>query len=185
MIAFDIQLFKQRLAETIAYCAPRFSEENIEGSLRTLLDPLPELSPFDPEPVKQFAEIVFRKRVEALEIDGISSPQIPSNFAGGLLLVSYISYSTCDGTSPIESAKFIDECEFPPCDTWIYYGHENPIAKFKYDVFYLVAWIPPKMIDLVDMAIEVNAMQALQWVDNIEVDFTFMSELKAAGFTAT
>jgi len=138
---FKIEVFKQRLAETIAWCKPRFSTNDIEQIpflLRTPPYPSPEATSFviDNLPVVKpelrcialFAwNHVFPKRATAFTTADAVKYQ---GLCDGKLLISFIEYGLWDGGSYAETAGYIDEEDLPPWDTWVYYGREERSAAY-------------------------------------------------------
>jgi hypothetical protein len=187
ILDFDLDLFKHRLAETIAWCVPRFSMDNIENSLRTPPIFLEHekyefIHPFQRQEIDIFADTVYAKRAKAVSVD--IAENIQSELSGGRLLLFYMSNSTCDGIGPIESNGFIDICNFPPWDTWIYHGIEcgKFIRAFPQDIRdieYIISWVPEEMIPLIDETIKTLAEQCLQWVEDDYYNLSFIDLLRS------
>lgn len=164
MSDFDIQLFKQRLAETIAWCVPRFSMDDIENSLRT--PPKPDFYYRDFTIIEAFANTVFEKRK--------ANFGTLTDLAGGRLFLFYMESSTCDGVAPPLTYNFVDECNFTAWDTWVYFGVENKI-------YYLISWIPQPLIEDVNWLVQASAEQCVKWIEETDYPFTFLDTLKAEG----
>lgn len=178
LMTFDIEGFKQRLREVIAWCQPRFSMDDIRNSLRT--PPIPDWHPaydyaYSVKLVAEHFQVVMQKQAAAFRND----PDADWDFVGlanGRLMVSWLS-STHEGTSEVETDDFIDDDDVPAWDTWVDLFQENgqPI---------LLSWIPPEMRDMVTGAVETNTIQNIEWVEDIiEVggeSFTFLRELRDA-----
>src|SRR4051812_12037148 len=94
-LPMDLELFRRRLAETIAWCARRASVADPRGCLRT-----PELLPasvrkagelpldeWKPTQVHALVEAVAAERVRRLTQDGLLPVQPAEDLAGGYLLV--------------------------------------------------------------------------------------------------
>lgn len=188
ILDFDLDLFKHRLAETVAWCVPRFSMENVKNSLRTSpifwhYEKYEYIHPFQRQEIDEFADVVYAKRANALSVDMPES--IQDSLSEGRLLLFYMSDSLCDGIGPIESNGFIDICNFPAWDTWIYHGIELQRlyrdSKFQEprDIEYLISWVPKEMILLVDMTIQTLAEQCLQWVENDHYNLGFIDLLRS------
>lgn len=62
-----------------------------------------------------------------------------------------------DGCSEDLSDGFIDQFDCPPIDTWVYLI-DNPENRVLY------AWVPQRFVELVDVAIKVNALDCLSWM---------------------
>jgi len=181
---FDIVVFKRRVAETIAWCKPRFSieDDKIAHCLRTPPEPAPnithrfssfcEVQIFDGvfENIAAFAEIVFQKRAAAFEE---RDEKIYTGLCGGRLLVSYVDRETCEGTSPSETACFLDDCDTPAWDTWVYYG----VSEKRY----LISWIPAELHSMMEEAIWANSLEVIAWIEDARPQLIFFEEIKLAG----
>lgn len=173
MSTFEIELFKKQLRETIIWCLMNFSEDDKIYSLRT--PPIPpefknyQLKYKDDEIFEIIHATVQEKREHMLrwnERYQEASQQYdanPDKLAGGrLLMMCYCS--TCDGTSSIETSDFIDACDVPPWDTWV---HLEPEPEPSYAPF-LISWIPYQMINVVETAIAVNALEVIWWIEDVK-----------------
>lgn len=176
---FDINRIKQRLRETIAWCQPRFSLDDISNSLRT--PPIPEWYPgnhysWELSRLVELLNLVAEKQSEAFRND----PNADRDFvglAGGHLLISWL-HPTHEGTSEAETDYFMDSEDLPAWDTWV--------DLFRCDTMpILLCWIPPEMDDMVTAAVRTNTTENIMWIeDAIEISsesFPFLHELKAAG----
>ena len=85
----------------------------------------------------------------------------------GRVLVAEVDTTITDGASETESEGFIDIYDCPPIDTW-FYNTQNSTGR----VFY--AWIPEKLVELTQKAIEVNMLECFIW----EEDFVLKKEAK-------
>jgi len=84
-----------------------------------------------------------------------------SVFEGRILVLEIDSVIT-DGASETETKGFIDEYDCPPIDTWFYLIQGN-VGRTLY------AWIPQPFISIVQVGIDVNAMDLFKW-QNDKVD---------------
>lgn len=71
----------------------------------------------------------------------------------GRLLGFYPRETIFDGVSAEETGGFIDGTNTPPWDTWICMVDEL-----------LISWVPPQMVEDVDLAIICNAEECIQWM---------------------
>lgn len=184
ILDFDLDLFKHRLAETVAWCVPRFSLDDPKMSLRTppnARDGIDDVFAGMDSEMMQFADSVFAKRANALSVDMVENVQ--EGLAGGRLVLLYMSDTLCDGIGPIYSKGFIDECNFPAWDTWLYYGLESQRSHRRYgtirDTKYLISWVPEQVIPLMNDTIEILAEQCLQWVENDHYNLSFIDLLRS------
>ena len=157
----DVSLLRQRLHETVEWCVPRFSMDDLENSLRT--PPAPPMSSIQMlfeeslQTLREHFENVVQKRTDAIN----SGPESHSDLLAGGRILAVSLTSTCDNTSPPASDNFIDGCDLPPWDTWVYWlrGESED---------HLLCWIPPVMITRVQFAIDVNAIQFMNWLDKAD-----------------
>ena len=66
--------------------------------------------------------------------------------------------SLWDGVSEYESEGIIDVYDLPPIDTWFY------LASYHQSMI-LFSWIPSEYVEEVQAAIEVNALDLLEWYE--------------------
>src|SRR5215470_12771367 len=151
MADFDLALFKRQLAETIAWCNRQDLGQYGYHSLRTVITPSAEWirSIFDNDR-EPYIQRLFEERRKLLHSQNIPFLPIGSDLEGGRLLAFFPDWSLFDGAAQAGSGQFFDHDNFPPWDTWVYYGSEkwpsgNP-AKQTGDMNYLLSWVPPQLI---------------------------------------
>ena len=146
----SLEMFLQRLTDTMDWCAPRASLADPRFCLRT-----PWLAP---DPLagsrKHVVRSVAQRRHAAL---GWPKALVASGLQGGRLFAYEPDRNLADGAAELETREFLDGLNVPPWDTWIAYIHE--------DEGYLVAWIPPVFAETVDAGIRVNPEESIWWVD--------------------
>ena len=160
-----IEQVLSRLSETVQWCAPRANVLDPDGSLRS-----PELRP--PEGTRDWAarvEVVCVARATTLA----SMPRRQADPTSGRLLIFDPGQSLSDGAAMVESNGFFDADNEPPWDTWIAYVQERPQRPGAWTHLdsYLICWIPPAFLDLVDRAIAVNPEECLLWTDTVQTPF--------------
>ena len=195
----------RRLAETIAWCCLRVSEDDPENSLRT-----PALCPAnrsaapnlwgsfdydwgtseDCRIAQASVDALAQCRAELLRRAGLYQDTLPSDLAGGRLLIADLEDSDASGLSEAETDGFIDALDVPAWDTWLCYVRErttpdphavqktqaayracwnkNNRADFEdwqppETVSYLLCWIPAEFLGLVDAGIAVNSTECFFW----------------------
>jgi hypothetical protein len=103
----------------------------------------------------------------------------------GRLLLYFTDFTNHNGGSEHESLGFFDENDEPPWDTWVAY-YPDPDYQTEINAWsrkplsfpafsglrpvtmdFVVAWIPPNLIDIAQKGIDVEAMGCLCWLDNI------------------
>jgi len=76
----------------------------------------------------------------------------------GRVLVAEIDLTLLDGASEVESDGLIDGYDWPPIDSWFYRAQgQNSRLLF--------AWIPEKLVPLVEEGIAVNCIECFYWAD--------------------
>lgn len=162
VFTFDEVPFDRRLAETIAWCAPRARTEDPKDSLRS-----EELRP-------TFLE---RDRSSALQsVAGYRGhrfralPAMTGNgsLIGGRLLVYFPDADLADGAAANESRGFFDVHNVPPWDTWISLADDGADADVSYRQ-YVVTWVPPNLVRWAAAGIEVNPEECIAWLEDAAV----------------
>jgi hypothetical protein len=191
----DIELFKLRLAETIAWCSARASTADPKHSLRTL-DLLPafirrnaesDLHQSKPEQLRAIAEALAGNRARHLREEGKYPAAPVEDLAGGYLLGCAPNESVWDGVAEPESEGFFDGGDLAPWDTWVAAvpASERQPQGPPVPVCYVVSWVPQEFVDLVDAGIYVNPVDCIWWAairgSRMESDAPFLSELDQAG----
>lgn len=163
----DERKFKQRLAETIAWCSRHGSLDDPKNSLRTFSEDLPYFL----APELQVSHVASLRR-EKLYQDGFRNIETLTDLQGGRLLFYTADWTLSTGGSQLETYGFFDAHECPPFDTWVWFVPQAP--KGSSDVFdhYLVAWIPPVFLELVEKGIEVCPTECLGRLDKYNDSFT-------------
>lgn len=200
----DIDALKWRLAEAIAWCTRHGSMTDAASAVTKLRTPQlcppgftymtdkhgythmePSLGSQEPQALTDIVEAVARLRVDQLRLNN-SYPLAPAQHLAGGRLLCYAPYENlAEGVEEQETQGYFDVDAVPPWDTWLWFvieqtrlqkrphGHE-----FWYDT-YLVTWIPPDLIDVVDMgAVATSTTDALAWAD--ELDSELLTQLRAA-----
>jgi hypothetical protein len=120
------------------------------------------------------------KRAKLLRAENRYAERLAEDLAGGRLLIYELGESVWDGVSAIESNGFFDAIDMPPWDTWMSCCRE-PLSPGAIDPFYdyLICWVPPQLVDLVEAGIHVSPVQCILWAT--EDDAVFTRRLRAAG----
>jgi hypothetical protein len=187
-ISPDIQPFRRRLAETIAWCNQCVVASAPRDSLRT-----PALRPaaFDESRTygsfawatasdwSAIVEALAKERARLLEAAGVYPDQGAQDLAGGRLMVYDPDANLCDGAAEAETGGLFDADNIPPWDTWISYVGEDESPPWRESDSYLISWVPPSLVELADNGICINPEQCILWAE--ELDAPFMDQLRAAG----
>ncbi len=172
----DINLFQKRLAQTIAWCSSRVGRGEIATSLRShsLRPPGWGVASQLNLPWDKIVTAIAEERGSRLRSD-----ELATDITEGRLLISTsIIDSVADGASEVESEGFLDGEDLPPWDTWLCYLPGDP-SDTEYPNGYLVSWVPPEFIELVQLGIEVNCVDCLRWAEDEDTAFT--RQLRSAG----
>jgi len=186
---FSLVNFTQQLAETIAWCSSRISLSDPKNSLRTVLPKSVEnIDEYDL--MMRLVDSAITIRATLLEaynrrdkVKGNSVQTLPTGLAGGRLLVFYPEWGTGDPMAKAMTGGFFNEITIPACDTWIYGGIDKTSYNRTYkDVSYLVCWIPPQLVPMVDEATQTDPSECISWLDKTNIPLSFLDMLKERGF---
>jgi hypothetical protein len=219
--AIDLTEFR-RLAETIAWCRLHVTEDDPKDCLRTLALRPTNLSAtpdqwgnFDyawetPAQTQAVISALADRRAELLRAANAYTEVLPSDLAGGRLLITLPEESDWCGLSEPETYGFIDALDVPAWDTWVCYLHEKttpdeeqvrttqaayrafynkpPRQDFRDwqppdSVSYILCWIPPQFLAWVEVGIMVNPMECIFWASDYKQHYntSLLRELDAAG----
>jgi hypothetical protein len=120
---------------------------------------------------------IARQRWLRLREEGVNQPLVVNDLCGGRLLVCYHNSTLSDGAAQLESKGLFDEDDIPPVDTWVWivddvdeYRTSDGIV-WQSPTDYLVAWIPPMLLELANAGIEVSPEQCICWLDTLTIPF--------------
>jgi hypothetical protein len=190
----DLDEFRQRLGEVIAWCNYHVSMDDPQGSLRTSeLQPQRWKKYGDPGFAGFSSEYTLAERVAIIDAlstnryrllrkDGGCVPGPAQSLAGGRLLLYVPDETLADCGAAEQTRGFFDCDDAPPWDTWLWFiGVEdrlsNPDQQW-YSLTCLVSWVPPDFIQLVDGGISVCLGDSLRWAK--DVDSVFTHQLRAS-----
>jgi hypothetical protein len=186
-----LEAFRWRLAETIAWCAPRVAVDNPSKCLRS-----PELRScvFDYDTRYEFnsgearqseVERVAAERAQALRILH-TYPSMPAHdLAGGALLLFAPDGMMYECYCSVVSDGFLDEADAPPWDTWLYLiQNEQTVSPREqqrdpgwhpgYDQ-YLVSWVPAPFMHLLEAGIQGSSTYCLELMRSRWDPFLFLA----------
>lgn len=157
--------FLSRLAGTVQWCAPRVNLDDPSGCLRS-----EELRPG--ENIQDWSatvEGVCIRRDRLLTLKPVQRPDLTR----GRLLLFDPGQNLSDAAAMAESNGFFNADNEPPWDTWIAYVQEQPqpTGGWTHLDSYLICWMPPAFLDLVDRAIALNPEQCILWADTVNTPF--------------
>ncbi len=168
--------FVTRLRETVAWCQGRANLNDPKYCLRS-----PQLKPdveFDlqsPYDVDIWVEPRMINQVVALRSKLVFQAPVPStgltvDLAGGRLLVHFLDESNHNGLTADITSSFLDYNDTPPWDTWVQVYipepsiYQSPNSVPSADAF-LISWVPPEFLEMVDEATEAECVGMLMWAD--------------------
>jgi|GEM_PF-2082510 len=172
----DLNELRSRIAEVITWCSRKPRPWNPRSTFRTI-----ELAWYDFSSDRHYVvKSLSSKRLGMLQDCAWykSTTQAPApDLAGGRILVYIPDWNCVPGDEFEISDGFVNEQCVPPWDLWLDFNyddhHENGTCG------YLLCWVPPEMIALVDNTINNAAEVCLQWLD--ETDWKISRQLEKAG----
>lgn len=179
----SVENFRWRLAETITWCSFAESLRNpflcpdwysmTSGGLTFGAYDLPLISRI------KDVDVLAERRVKPLKLFSMYPNKWAKNLSGGKLLCYDPETNLFDGAAEVASKYFLDVDNVPPWDTWICYIPEKAQLvsihePLPWDTWnsYLIAWIPPKFVKLVDSGVSVNAEKCIAWASTVDSPFT-------------
>ena len=164
----SLEPFRERLAETVAWCASRVDPNSPRGCLRTprLRDRVLNGS------YRDCVSDVAYARTRLLLTTGREPIKGP---AGGRLIAYFPDGDLSDGAAESESRGFFDSHNTPPWDTWVAFVSEPSHSSDHYSD-YLIAWVPPAFVGLASAGIAVNPEECIRWLDESGVSFARLIE---------
>jgi uncharacterized protein (TIGR02996 family) len=188
-----LTLFKRRLAETTAWCRNR----NVDCLRTPALEPASLLGQSvlsadgrsicrSPSTAEREAIVndLANRRVKLLAEEDRRAEAFDGELVGGRLLLFDPDGTLSDGAATSESGGFVSLDNVPAWDTWVWYAEDCPVSADGWTMFasYLVAWVPPHLLELADAGIRVNPEECIQRAS--DVDTTLTRRLRAAGLLA-
>ena len=116
------------------------------------LRPAPFVYPQSPAERAQIVEVVAEKRALQLRLSHRYPQSLLDDLAGGRLLQYAPDENLCDGAAQYSSKGFFDVDNIPPWDIWICFIEP-----------YLISWVPPRLLDLASIGVDVNPEQCILW----------------------
>lgn len=92
---------------------------------------------------------------------------------GGRLLVYYPDEQLADGAAEEASGGFFDADNVPAWDTWV------GLYQDEGGEDYLVSWIPPSLLEIVDAGVRVNPEECIRWIS--DTDVPLVAYLRSSG----
>jgi hypothetical protein len=157
---FDDVPFERRLAETIAWCAARVSADDPKQSLRSEALCPNVLAPDRADMVRSVATCRARSVRDTADVSHRES------LRGGRLLIYFPDANLADGAAEVQSRGFFDMHNVPAWDTWVALADDRPEVADPYFQQYVVAWVPPELVEAANAGINVNPEECISWLDS-------------------
>lgn len=155
--------FRTRLCETIRWCEPLATLNNLRSCLRS--EEFKSTLKLEPDSIDIWVDRLQVEQLVAARANKLSKLQTQQALVGesafsGRLLAHLMDYSNHNGLSDDESKGFFDTNDTPPWDTWI----DVVSCDSLYDDI-LVSWVPQDFVHFVDRGVEAECMGMLSWCD--------------------
>jgi len=153
----SIEPFRARVQQAMAWCSPRADLSRARDCFRS-----PELRP-------RVLQASYRTAVHDVGLSrelylGRALGRVEMPPGRGRLLMFAPDEQLSDGDAEQETDGFFDLNNTPPWDTWVAFIEEPSAA-------YLISWVPPAFVSLVQRGIEVNPEQSLHWLSEADAPF--------------
>ncbi|HKY42499.1 MAG TPA: hypothetical protein VJM50_05360 [Pyrinomonadaceae bacterium] len=170
--------FIKRLNETIAWCVPRVNISNPKYCLRSAqLRPDYEFSSQPDYDVDLWWVDLHMINKVAASRSRLLMPATPLrtaegiDLAGGRLLIHFLNESNQNGATADITSYYLDHNDTPPWDTWVQAFVPESLAYQSPDLppsayAFLISWVPPEFIDVVNEATEAECVGMLMWADS-------------------
>ena len=158
-------------AETIAWCSSHVSLKDLRHSLRT--------EKLCPHPLAGTRSDVVQSVAEARHV-ALGWPQFSParSLANGRLLLYEPDVNLACGAAEAESNGFFDVNNVPAWDTWVWYIEGESVENN-----YLISWVAPQIVDVVEAGVIVNPEECIQWADRAA--YSFVDMLRREGILTT
>jgi hypothetical protein len=172
----SIDTFIVSLAQTIAWVKSLLPLADPRTTLRNPMTEPKDLGYFS-DPSHAVWSAKLHRRPWESEVDRSKFPTLE----GGKLLIHFPSEALFEGATESASDGFFGNDDALPWDTWVAYFYEPE------DPNYLVSWIPPEAIDLVNKAVAVSSALYFIWMEDFDspVARNLHRMLYPSGSTAT
>jgi hypothetical protein len=154
---------RQRLAETIAWCARPGHGDDPESGLRTPnLHPEVSLMAASPGERREVVSDLCRRRRALLDAQGIAVRPAADPAGGKVVAVRLEDVIGCR-TSEVESGGLFDQNDLPGWDCWFAYREDGRLADC------LLGWLPAAFLPAAQDGIAVNPVECIFWVQPEEL----------------
>lgn len=155
------EAFRHSLAQAVAWCDPRVDADSPATCLRSaeLLAALPESEATS----GYWQSVTVINQLVTLRSSFVASEE-GRHGQHGRLVCCHVAASEASEASCGESEGYFDEFDVPPWDSWVaWFPHGNSDQS---NDGYLIAWVPPALVDLAQRGIDVNPVECIFWADD-------------------
>ncbi len=158
------------LAQTMVWCATQDFLNDPTNSLRTAELRPPSFLQLDSVPRREaMIDTLIEKRFKLLRFNGKYRILPAKGLAGGRLVVYDPDQNRFDSMALVEWFGYFDWDNLPPWDTWIAYVRDEERERQGLShPSYLVAWVPPDLIERADAGIRANPERCLLWASDLD-----------------
>jgi len=160
------------LAQTIVWCSTQDFLADPTNSLRTSDLRPPSFLQLDTVARREaMMDTLAEKRFKLLRFNGKYRILPAKALAGGRLVVYDPDQNRFDSMALVESFGYFDWDNLPPWDTWIAYVRDEERDRQGIShASYLVAWVPPDLIERADAGIRANPERCLLWASDLDTE---------------
>ncbi len=160
------------LAQTIVWCSTQDFLNDPANSLRTAELRPPSFLQLDTVARREaMMDTLVEKRFKLLRFNGKYRILPAKGLAGGRLVVYDPDQNRFDSMALVESFGYFDWDNLPPWDTWIAYVRDEERERQGLShASYLVAWVPPDLIERADAGIRANPERCLLWASDLDTE---------------
>jgi uncharacterized protein (TIGR02996 family) len=178
--------FERRLAETVAWCDGRQPDSMRSPALHppSLLGRFIESEGRQvwnrptTEERQRIVNALANRRVRLLSERREKARNRPWRLSPGRLVLFYPDGTLSDAAAEPESHGYFDADNVPAWDTWVFFAEDGASQEGVHNM-YLVACLPPHLVDAVDSGLRVNPEECIRWA--ADVDTTLTRKLREAG----
>ena len=153
-----------RLAQTVAWCKHQLTNRTSDATMRSLSLRPPVLH----DGIDDALCSVGSNRQYQLKTDLSIEVEPGLELAGGRLICFFPDANLSDGAAEPESDGYFDALNIPGWETWVTFA-DDPKPADNWSKRYLVAYVPPDLLELARRGIIVNPEECIGWLDDFNV----------------
>jgi hypothetical protein len=153
-----IDHISQSLSDAIEWCARRTAAEGRNRYRSRVLEPMHDIGTCTDHMDRIAVTVadVVRRRRELLATERCANDTRSDGTIRGRLLAFFPNRTICDGVGRDETNGFLDGCNVPPWDTWVWLVDD-----------FLVSYVPAEMVADTGFAIVATADESIVWLDDV------------------